>query len=784
MLKVILRTVWSDLKAGPLESLATVVVLAVTTAVLALSAATVYRPQHEWPANFDRTNEPDVIVRSRTGIELSPVARLEGVVQAAGPLNGVHGELWNWTTHPVQLFGAEVPPDLATPVLFEGRWPARDDEIVLERSLAPLEAITVGGRVAFRPRLRPDTHAGCAPSACEADPVYFTVSGLAEMPLMPATSRRISAESPAFVLPAALDRLATSEVDRFTWIGVRLEESEKISEFRTAVRQALLMNRSGDPIIESAEAIRNSGAARGPEVVDSVFFGLLGILALIAAGLVIAGSVRGRLSRQPGEIGILKAVGLSPGQLAAALTGRHALLGLIAGLLGWLSAVWLSRGRLPLLTQPLFLIAVLAVVQVIVFLFATVTGRRAGRQPVIAALRNAPVDAPSRASRVGSIAQNLGLPVPLVIAVRQAFAGQRRSLRSVAALALTVATMALAFGFFSDVGQQSSRIPNPSAYGDLVVHPNGDSLEEVQQLASEQQFVQSAVRISRVTATRPVKAPVGLRVLGDEPPPRAKAMVIKGRFIERPGEALAGTVPSRGAGLDIGEKATVTLRGARTTSGERLPDRQIELTIVGLTNEDSQELTVGSESFSSLREVEVASNSVFVTLREGMDPEAAARALESAGTDIVSNAAVIPGLDDHGFQEILYAMTGILVLVGVWNVVATTAQIVRERSRDFAVIKAVGFTPRQVRTSVIGTAGILAFPAVIVGIPLGTAAWQLAWLAINLDMERGLWARAAWLRPGQAIALFTGALMLVLAGATFPAREASRLRVTPALRAE
>jgi putative ABC transport system permease protein len=717
---------------------------------------------------------------------------LEGVVQAAGPLNGVDGELGDGTTHipPVQLFGAAVPPDLATPVLFEGRWPARDDEIVLERWLAPSE-FTVGGRVAFRPRLRPDAHARCAPSACEADPVYFTVSGLAEMPLMPATSFMSRADIPAFVLPAALDRLATSEVDRFTWIGVRLKESEKISEFRTAVRQALLMNRSGDLLIESAEAIRNSFAAmaRGPEVLphDSVFFGLLGILALIAAGLVIAGSVRGRLSWQPGEIGILKAVGLSPGQLAAALTGRHALLGLIAGLLGWLGAVWFSLGHLPLLTQPLFLIAVLAVVQVIVFLFATVTGRRAGRQPVIAALRNAPVDAPSRASRVGSIAQNLGLPVPLVIAVRQAFAGQRRSLRSVAALALTVATMAVAFGFFSDVEQQLSQIPNPSAYGDLVVHPNGDSLEEVQQLASEQQFVQSAVRISRLTATRPVKAPVGLRVLGDEPPPRAKAMVIKGRFIERPGEALAGTDldPSRpGAGLDIGEKATVTLRGARTTSGERLPDRQIELTIVGLTNEGPQELTVGSESFGSLREVEVASNSVFVTLREGMDPEAAARALESAGTDIVSNAAVIPGLDDHGFQEILYAMTGILVLVGVWNVVATTAQIVRERSRDIAVIKAVGFTPRQVRTSVIGTAGILACPAVIVGIPLGTAAWQLAWLAMNLDMEREPWARAAWLRPGQAIALFTGALMLVLAGATFPAREASRLRVTPALRPE
>jgi putative ABC transport system permease protein len=104
---------------------------------------------------------------------------------------------------------------------------------------------------------------------------------------------------------------------------------------------------------------------------------------------------------------------------------------------------------------------------------------------------------------------------------------------------------------------------------------------------------------------------------------------------------------------------------------------------------------------------------------------------------------------------------------------------VRERIRDFGVLKAIGLTPRENGASLVSAHAALAVLPALVSIPLGIGLYIGVYAAAAGDVE------SVDLAPWWLLASVPIALPLLVAAATIlPARLASRVRVAEAVRYE
>jgi ABC-type antimicrobial peptide transport system permease subunit len=106
---------------------------------------------------------------------------------------------------------------------------------------------------------------------------------------------------------------------------------------------------------------------------------------------------------------------------------------------------------------------------------------------------------------------------------------------------------------------------------------------------------------------------------------------------------------------------------------------------------------------------------------------------------------------------------------------------VLRRRRDLAVFKALGFSRRQLHGTVAMQATTMALIALVIGLPLGTAAGRLAWRFLAADL--GVPPRPVL--PVVTLALAALAVLAcVNAVALLPGRTAARTRVAEVLRTE
>ena len=124
------------------------------------------------------------------------------------------------------------------------------------------------------------------------------------------------------------------------------------------------------------------------------------------------------------------------------------------------------------------------------------------------------------------------------------------------------------------------------------------------------------------------------------------------------------------------------------------------------------------------------------------------------------------------------AALGALTLLTIAHLLLTS---VRQRRREIAVLRAIGFTPRQARAAVSWMAATLAAIALAAGIPLGIACGWLAWGAFAGQF--GV-QPAPVVPPGWFLILAAAALSLAVAIAAIPAAAVSRARPAQVLRAE
>lgn len=189
-------------------------------------------------------------------------------------------------------------------------------------------------------------------------------------------------------------------------------------------------------------SLRDGSVVRNEQLILTAGSWLLGLLAITSLAVLVGG----RMAEQTRRVGLLKAVGATPGLIAAVLLAQYVLLSLLA------AAAGLAVGRLvaPLLTKPsrgllgtagaptltLTNAATVVAAALAVAVVATVIPAiRAARTSTVRALANA-ARAPRRRPLITPISARL--PVSLMLAVRTAARRPRRIVLSILSITVTV----------------------------------------------------------------------------------------------------------------------------------------------------------------------------------------------------------------------------------------------------------------------------------------------------------------------------------------------------------
>lgn len=127
-------------------------------------------------------------------------------------------------------------------------------------------------------------------------------------------------------------------------------------------------------------------------------------------------------------------------------------------------------------------------------------------------------------------------------------------------------------------------------------------------------------------------------------------------------------------------------------------------------------------------------------------------------------------------QGVPVAAAGLLALLALAALAHLLIAVVRERSAELALLRALGFQRREVRRAVSWHAVVVASGAVAIGAPLGVVTGRLAWrlLATDLDIE------VVAVTPALTLALLPALTLIAGAGvALVPARIATRASDRP-----
>jgi putative ABC transport system permease protein len=383
------------------------------------------------------------------------LARTPGVTASSGPFP-LAGALVraNGLTAGAEAEGRdETPAAVDQPKLTAGSW-VRPGGAVLERTFAAGLGVGVGDRITLNGRAF--TVTGIAVTA--ANPpypnlCYYSGGGCRAGPPGSDSPRDIGLLW--LTMPDAL-ALATPANPVTTYVvDLKLKNPATADAFALPYDQDF-----GPPEMISWTGIAAADALLVQDEQQVLSPGAwLATLLAIASVAVLAG---GRMTQRTRRVGLLKAVGGSPGLVTATLMAENLVLALAAAALG-LVAGWLAA---PLLTNPGAALVgtpgapsltapdaglVLAVALVVALAATLVPAIRAARGSTVGALADAP--RPPR-RRPALLAVSRRLPVPLLLGLRLVARRPRRALLGAANVAVTMAGVVAVLTFHATAGQR------------------------------------------------------------------------------------------------------------------------------------------------------------------------------------------------------------------------------------------------------------------------------------------------------------------------------------------
>jgi putative ABC transport system permease protein len=765
MRRALWRTVAGDLRRRKLSTLLLLLVVAIAAAGITAGLAQQQDAAQRWDAAFEEANGAHVAVFGDAAT-LRRVAGHEDVVESSGPYPVAEVRLvqeGGRRTDDVDARGAGgTRPAVGTPLLFHGRWLAGGaaGEVVVERSLALELGVEVGDVLTIEGHGAPVTAT-----------VVGTALDLLDCFYPECDSATVWLPEPAVVALDPSGRFGTSS------LLVRLADPDAVGAFERDVQA-----RYGTGVTHVLDWQDTRGDALAINQFFAAFLASFGVFLLLAAGLVVLSSVSGRVVARYREIGMLKAVGFTPRSLTLLVLAEHltvAAAGAVAGAFagGFLAplvqlrvAEVLERGGATF--PPGVLVLAVVVVLVIVTTATVVPAWRAGRVPASQAIARGAGPVSTKPSRLARASTRMHLGPAVAVGLKDGGARPLRTTLTVLTLAVTVVAIVVTLGFDRTVARIAD---DPALVGDpydLVVEPGEAPRAEVEAALAAQPVATWFTATSRRGAVGDANFQV--RALAGDVAGSGFA-VREGRMMEGGGEALAGYGLLRRLGARVGDTVAVEVSGGR-----------LDLRIAGWYSESEDSGEILQVRLEALQRVEPGAGpgAYYVRLDGGADPEAVKAALVSAsgGRAVVGLAGEIPDEFD-AFQVAFYAITVLVLAIGVVNLVATTILGIRERARDIGILKTVGFTPRQLAASVATGSAATAVAAVALGVPAGLVAGNLMLDAVG----RGSGIGPGFGRPAALVSVALAGAVIVALGAglgALVARRAARAPVAEVLRAE
>jgi putative ABC transport system permease protein len=428
MTLTLVRLAFAGIRSRLLASALTVLLssAAVATIVLALEVGATARDP--WQRTFDAANGAHVLATAPSQAEARAIAALAGVAERDEAVpNAITSVAAGGGTDRLRLAALSAPARINAPVRTAGVAPPADG-LVLERSFADALGLRVGSTLRL---------------AGAGGPIELPVVGTAISP----SQQRYPRSNPglAWVEPSTLERV---EPDRGRWRwtqAIRLTDPAAAPAFAARAAAALPPGEAVDTWqAQRAEALRETQPL-------AVILTTYTIALLVVVFAVVAILVGARAAAQHREIGLLKAVGLTPRQITAAFALESAAIGVVAVVIGFAVGALLAPrlaaptaettlGAPTTAASPWHLVVAGAPVLLVLVASARSATRRSTRFTVLQALASA-APSPAARSRLARAVARAPLPAPLALGLKDLLARRHRALRLAAAVAVTGAAI-------------------------------------------------------------------------------------------------------------------------------------------------------------------------------------------------------------------------------------------------------------------------------------------------------------------------------------------------------
>jgi ABC-type lipoprotein release transport system permease subunit len=444
MTVTLVKLAFAGIRSRLLASALTILLSGAAAATIVLALEVGGTARDPWQRTFDAANGAHVFANVASQADAGAIATLPGVAERDEPVPIALADVASRSgTDRVQLAGLRSPAHVNAPVRTEGAAPPADG-IVLERSFAEALGLRVGSTLRL-------SGAGGA--------VEVPVVGTAISPSQPRYPRRNPGL--AWVTRATFERIEP-DPGRWRWTqAIRLSDPAAAPAFADRAAASL------PPGTASFETWQDQrAAALGDMAPIALILTTYTIVLLVVVFAVVAILVGARATAQHREIGLLKAVGLTPRQVTVVFALEALALGLIAVVAGFTLGVLLAPrlaaasadtmlGSPTTAASPWHLLAASVPVLLVIVGSVRSSTRRSTRFSVLQAMESGVPSPASRSVLVRAIAR-APLPVPLSLGLKDLLARRHRALRLGGAIAVTGAAIVFALSMEASLDAQAA----------------------------------------------------------------------------------------------------------------------------------------------------------------------------------------------------------------------------------------------------------------------------------------------------------------------------------------
>jgi len=438
----LVRLAFAGIRSRALASVLTILLSSAAAATIVLALEVGATARDPWQRTFTAANGAHVLANVPTQADARAIAALPGVAERDEPVPiAVARVARRGGTERLLLAG--LPARINVPVRTSGS-ALREDGVVLERSFAEALGLAVGTPLRL---------------AGAGGPIELPILGTAISPSQPRFPR--SNTGLAWVRRATLERIEPDH-SRWHWTqAIRLANAAAAPAF--AARAAASLP-AGTASVATWEDQREE-ALRDAQPIG-IILTTYTILLLVVVFAVVAILVGARASAQHREIGLLKAVGLTPRQVSAVFALESAALGLISVVIGFaIGALLAPRLAAPsaetLLGPPTTAASpwhlLLAGIPVLLVLIGSARSstRRATRYSALQAIQ-AGTAAPGPRSRLARAVARAPLLLALALGLKDLLARRHRALRLAVAIGVTGAAIVVALSMNATLDAQAT----------------------------------------------------------------------------------------------------------------------------------------------------------------------------------------------------------------------------------------------------------------------------------------------------------------------------------------